>query len=251
MIPRLVAHRGDMRRYPENSLPGLEAALRAGACAIEFDLQMSADGHLVVVHDSDFQRTAGRPLSVFEADRQALASVSVHEPARFGDTFAPLAVPLLDEVLALLSRCPRASAFVEIKTQSLRHWGVAPVMDALLNSLEPCRRQCVVISFHFDALAYARRHGDVPLGWVIPRFDAHGRQRASALRPDYLIGNYRKIPSAERPWPGDWTWMLYDIDDPALALHYAGQGVELIETGNISALLQHPLLARGACDHGL
>ena len=57
-IPALVAQRGYMHTYPENTWLGLEAALKAGACWIEFDLQMCADGRFVLLHDADFKRTA-------------------------------------------------------------------------------------------------------------------------------------------------------------------------------------------------
>jgi len=50
-IPQLVAHWGFMARYPENSLEGLEASLRAGAPYIELDIQSTADGTLVLFHD--------------------------------------------------------------------------------------------------------------------------------------------------------------------------------------------------------
>ena len=52
-IPQLVGHRGYMAHYPENTWLGLEAALNAGACWLEFDVQMCAGGHFVLLHDSD------------------------------------------------------------------------------------------------------------------------------------------------------------------------------------------------------
>ena len=42
MLP-LIAHRGYPAHYPENTLIGLEAAIKAGAERIEFDIQLSAD----------------------------------------------------------------------------------------------------------------------------------------------------------------------------------------------------------------
>jgi glycerophosphoryl diester phosphodiesterase len=60
-LPELVAHRGSLLRYPENTWLGLEAALKAGACWLEFDIQMCADGRFVLLHDADFNRTAKHP----------------------------------------------------------------------------------------------------------------------------------------------------------------------------------------------
>ncbi len=250
-IPTLVAHRGDMARYPENSLPGLEAALRAGACMVEFDVQINADGEPVLLHDSTLQRTAGVAAGIFSLHHRQLARLSVHEPQRFGDRFAPVAVPLLSDALELVARCRQATALVEIKHESLQHWGLETTMDKLLDTLDPYRRQCIVISFVPEALVYARAQGDWRTGWVTTRFDDEHRHRAHSFEPDILVCNHRKIPAGVRPWPGDWRWMLYDITDPALALDYARQGVDLIETRDISAMLKDSVLKQRACSHGL
>jgi hypothetical protein len=45
--------------------------------------------------------------------------------------------------------------------------------------------------------------------------------------------------------------MLYDIEQPQLALDWASRGASLIETADIGAMLEHPVLARRACRHGL
>ncbi len=53
-----VAHRGACGSAPENTVAGCAEALRQGATIIEVDLQRSADGELVVVHDSTVRRTS-------------------------------------------------------------------------------------------------------------------------------------------------------------------------------------------------
>ncbi len=58
-IPHLVAHRGQTEQYPENTLVGLEAALKSGACYVEFDVQSTADNKFVVIHDVELERTTG------------------------------------------------------------------------------------------------------------------------------------------------------------------------------------------------
>ena len=248
-VPRLVAHRGYLHRYPENTWIALQAALEAGACWLEFDVQRCADGHFVLLHDADFERTAGRKLSVFDVDAATLAGLSVHEPARLGGRFAPLRPSLLQEVLQRLDDYPAARVMVEIKIESLQHWGLEPVIDGLLQLLEPHLDRCTLISFSEAALAQARKASPIDIGWVLPRYDREHLQRARRLRPQWLICNHRRIPPQSAPERGDWRWMLYQIDDPQQALYWAGRGVELVETGDIGTLLQHPLLATRACRH--
>jgi len=250
-IPRLVAHRGYMQTCPENTWQGLEAALKAGACWIEFDLQMCVDGRFVLLHDADFNRTANTPASVFNINTEQLMDISVHEPARLGERYAPLPVSDLDTVLLKLAAFPNARAMVEIKQESLERWGLERVMDALLEKLSPCRSQCALISYSHQALSYARERDSIDIGWVLDVYDEEHFRRANQLNPQFLICNERKIPQQETPWAGTWQWMLYDISDPARALQWATRGIELIETRAIGTMLQDPILARKACPHGI
>ena len=57
---KLIAHRGDNTNHPENTLIAIETALKAGAVAFEFDVQMTADHSLVVFHDDDVSRMTGK-----------------------------------------------------------------------------------------------------------------------------------------------------------------------------------------------
>ncbi len=57
-----LAHRGDWRRAPENSLAAIEAALAVPGCdGVEFDVRLSSDGVPVLTHDETLVRLFGRP----------------------------------------------------------------------------------------------------------------------------------------------------------------------------------------------
>lgn len=243
MIPVLVAHRGYMEKYPENTLSGLRAALDAGACLVEFDIQMDAAGQLILLHDDTFKRTSTCADSVFTL--RDYAGISVHEPERLAESFDPEPVPLLTQAIALLLRYPESTAFVEIKQESIEHWGMEPVVDETLRCTEPAHTQCVIISDNLDALLYARRKAKTRIGWVIHAYDEPHRALAQEHVPEFMICNYKRI--REELWKGGWQWMLYDISDPELALEWAEKGAELIETRDIGAMLQHVQLGRRAC----
>ena len=55
--PIVTAHRGFSGKFPENTMPAFEAAYNLGVDFIEFDVRESADGVLVVLHDSTVDRT--------------------------------------------------------------------------------------------------------------------------------------------------------------------------------------------------
>ena len=52
------AHRGASAYAPENTIPALKLALEQGADGVEFDVQRTADGELVVIHDEAINRTS-------------------------------------------------------------------------------------------------------------------------------------------------------------------------------------------------
>ena len=53
----VVGHRGAPNKAPENTLASFEAAIAIGVDAIELDVHLSRDGHLIVIHDAALDRT--------------------------------------------------------------------------------------------------------------------------------------------------------------------------------------------------
>lgn len=56
----LAAHRGDRKRYPENTMPAFESAIQHGVDMIETDIHMTSDGELIIMHDRSTLRTTGQ-----------------------------------------------------------------------------------------------------------------------------------------------------------------------------------------------
>ncbi|MCW9013697.1 MAG: glycerophosphodiester phosphodiesterase family protein [Gammaproteobacteria bacterium] len=250
-IPHLVAHRGFMDQYPENTLIGIETAFQCGGCYVEFDVQCTADGKFVVFHDTELERTTGVSGNVFEMTQKELKKIRAHEPNRFSLAFFNQRIPTLEEVVRLLQHYPKVTAFIEIKEESLQQFGIKNIMPALLKQLEIIHQQCVIISFDAAAINYVKDHSDFQAGWVLNNYDDETFSKANQLKPEYLIINHRKIPTNEAPWQGEWHWMIYDVTDPELAIHYASHNIPLIETRDICSMLEHPVLALNTCQHDL
>jgi glycerophosphoryl diester phosphodiesterase len=127
----LLAHRGDWRVAPENSL----AALVAGAAAprsdgVEFDVHLSADGVAVVIHDEDLLRVQGVPHTVKSLPAAALA--------RHG-------VPSLADVLAALP----ADAFLDVEVKVVPDQGMA---DVLLDARGAAPARAIISAFEAESL---------------------------------------------------------------------------------------------------
>lgn len=240
-----MAHRGYALRYPENTLPALEAALREGATCVEFDVQLTADGVPVLLHDADLKRTGGVEGRVTEMPLSRLREVGVGETQRLGGSFPAVRVPTLAEAVELLGRHPKARAFVELKRASIRRFGAVAVVGAVIEALQPILPRCVVISFDDRALEVARDRGP-RIGWVLEQFDAQTLERARALRPEYLLADKEILPEGEPLWPGPWSWVVYDAATVHEALLLAARGAQYVETMAIGELRRDPGLAAGA-----
>lgn len=235
----LIAHRGNARDYPENTMPALESAIDLGVRFIEFDVQLSADGVPVVIHDNDLARTTGIAGSVFEYSAQELVAIGAGEPERFHDRFAGVQIPLLSEVVAFLAQRREITAFVEIKRASLRHFGHEVVVPKILEVLKPVRSRCVVISFDLSAVNMAREQTGASIGWVLSEYDGHSRLKFEALKPDFLFCDKDKLPrDTGRLWRGPWRWAVYEVEDIELALSLAGRGVDFIESMAIAPMIE-------------
>jgi glycerophosphoryl diester phosphodiesterase len=113
----VIAHRGDSAHRPENTLAAFAGALEVGAELVELDVQLTGDGHAVVLHDATLDRTTSGRGRVMEQTLGEVRAVSAGYPARFGEAYAGERVPTLAEALALLRG--RARVMIEIKRESV------------------------------------------------------------------------------------------------------------------------------------
>lgn len=254
-VPFLVGHRGYSDKYPENTLISLEAALDSGARYIEFDLQMTDDEVFVLLHDDNLKRVCGVDRSVFNLTSRTIRNFEANEYERFKYKYEGVHLARLDQAVSLLHEYPDAIAFVEIKSESLRHFGVEKIVPLLMEQLQPIKDRCYIISFDIEALKFIRQYSDYSLGYVLPKFNEHYRGYAEDLKPELLVCNYMKLPEFTEDnaddvlWPGDWEWMLYLINDAKLAMHYANIGVKYIETNVVGKLLQNTLMSENYFEH--
>lgn len=231
----LVAHRGHAAEWPENTLPALDSAAAAGAPWVEIDVQLTADGVPVLLHDADLERVAGRPGSIFELDAAALNGIAVGEPARLGDRFPAARIPTLAAFAAWLRERPALRAFVELKHESLAHFGRQQVLAACRKALAPAAAQCALISYDYGVLELAARTGSEPLGWVVRGFEEAIATQARGLPARWLFCNHERLPPGPLP-PGPWDWVLYEVADEATARRLIGRGARWLETMRYRAL---------------
>ncbi|MEZ5247956.1 MAG: glycerophosphodiester phosphodiesterase family protein [Ilumatobacteraceae bacterium] len=96
---KVVAHRGASSVRPENTMVSFRHAIELGADAIEFDVQSTGDGHLVVIHDMSLDRTTDGHGPVFASRFDEVRHLDAG--SWFDAEFAGMQVPTLAEVLSL------------------------------------------------------------------------------------------------------------------------------------------------------
>ena len=140
-----LAHRGDWRAGPENSLAAFRAALDNRACdGLEFDVRGTKDGTPIVLHDETLERVQGRP------DRPEDLTVA---------ELASLGVPTLAAVMELAGPAP----FLDIELKGAR---VPAVIEVIEGARGPSLDRTVVSSFEVETLAWFRqRRPEWPL-WL-------------------------------------------------------------------------------------
>jgi glycerophosphoryl diester phosphodiesterase len=94
--PSIIAHRGDKAHAPENTLSAFRMAQARGADAIEFDVKLTADGQVIVLHDQTVDRTTN---GIGNVARMTLAAVrDLDAGVQFPGQFPGEKIPTLEEV---------------------------------------------------------------------------------------------------------------------------------------------------------
>lgn len=236
----LVAHRGEPLAYPENSLAGYRAALRAGARYLETDVQLSADGVPVLSHDPTLLRAAGQDIAIAASAYAQLCKLPTGFAAQFGERYATHRLTPLAALVELLLDWPGVTVFVEIKPESHAACGAAAV-DRVVAQLRPIAAQSVIISFEPAVLERVRAAHQLPIGWILPEWTAAAQTYAERLAPQYLFVSRRHVPAPPAAlWPGPWRWVVYTVNDTLSAAAWLARGFDLVETDCLAGLLASP-----------
>lgn len=243
----LVAQRGNAAELPANTLPAFESALALGVGQIALDVQLAVDAVPMVVRDAQLRNLgAAREGSLLDLTAGELARLEVAERERFGDRHAGVCIPRLVDLVPLLHARPDPTLFVTLQPASLARHGHRRVVRAVLEALEPLRRQCVLVSREFAAVVEARREGAGRVGWILEGLDAHAQLKCEALQPQFLCIEAARLPATARPWLGPWQWAVLDVMTPAEARGLARRGMHWIHTPRVRAMARELGAARAA-----
>lgn len=142
-----IAHRGFRSKYPENTMIAFKKAFEAGADGIEFDVHLTKDGKVVIIHDERIDRTTDGVGRVQDYTYEELIKFNAAD----GFDLEKEEIPLLEEYLEYVKDMDILTN-IELKTGVYSYEGIEEKVDELLKKYN-LEDKVVISSFnHFSIL---------------------------------------------------------------------------------------------------
>jgi glycerophosphoryl diester phosphodiesterase len=176
-LVRVTAHRGHARAAPENTLSAVRKAIDSGADYAEVDVQLTADGKVVLLHDRDLKRVAGVSRQLKDMSYAEVRKLDVG--SWFGPSFRGERVPTLAELIDLSRGRIRLNIELKFFGPDRR---LAQDVARLLREKD-FESDCLVTSLKYDALQEVKRQNPrLRTGLIV----AHALGDLSRLQVDAL-----------------------------------------------------------------
>lgn len=247
VIPQILGHRGCAATELENSHAAFaRAAGIAGIAGVELDVQLGADGSILVFHDRDLQRLAGdqRPVAgLRDADRRQI-ELCVTRPN--GTGFVASGIPSLDEVRELLPR----DQLIDIELKSYRdsnpglpraiaewiqHHGGPQNNRLMVSSFDPFllrrfRREVRRLGISVPTAAIYSEHPEVP--WLLRRGLGTRITGSEYAKPDWrsvqrMVAE-RGSPAGRQTLPAPRPLWVWTVNERAVLREMTAAGVDAV-----------------------
>lgn len=227
--PLIFGHRGASAHAPENTLAAFELALAQNADAIELDVKLSADGHVVVIHDATVDRTTdghGRVKDLSLAELKALDAGSF-----FSEKYRGERIPTLEEVFESVGQ----HTFINVELTNYSTPGDRLVESVcMLIKKFSLQKRVIFSSFFASNLSRARSHlPDVPRGllaldgllgaWARSFGFAFGKYQA--LHPNLKDVTPQQVQRVHRLNRRIHVWTVNAAEDMRRLFHWGVDGI--------------------------
>jgi glycerophosphoryl diester phosphodiesterase len=277
MSVQIVASECCAARYPQNTAAGFAYCLRQSFDGIEFDVHLSADGHVVVHHDYRLNPRIARVRSGMWIETPApticgstLAELQTYDVGRYRagspeteayPDYRPLdgePIPSLDQLLrAYAEQKGTATLWIEIKTSPYQR-SISSQPNALVRQIVEdvtsagVQRHTVLLAFEWDTLCFARSLShEIETDFLTLNHASVAalNRKTGPVDPYALYGEFdprcfsNSIPRAIKAAGGDW-WgpYVHDVDAADVAeAHQLGLRVNLWNVDSNDAAVSHAL----------
>ncbi len=229
---RVTAHRAGPKSAPENSLAALRLALAVGADDVEIDVQRTADGQVVLLHDRDLKRVTGDPRSVHDLTLSELQALRLRADGQPTEE----QIPTLSEFLAACGDTLRLN--VELK-ETTRDPQLAPAVVEVLTRSRLLKR-AAISCFELEPLAAVRRaDSSLPVGVILSAIKGD----VTRLPVDFLSLNQRLVR-------GDLVRRAHErgIEVHAWTVNDRATALRMLDLGCDNLITSDPALMREVVD---
>jgi len=215
----IIAHRGAAAEAPENTLAAFRLAGTQRTDYVEFDVQESADGVVVVMHDNDLMKVGGSALKVWDSTAEQLRAVDIG--SGFDPRFNSERVPTLEETLAACKGVSR----LDIELKDYGH--AQRLEERVIELVETAGMQGDIITMSLSRGMVANMKRLRP-GWTSGLLTAKAVGDLTGVSADFLaveksMATRRFIRQAHRAGKPVYVWT---VDDPAKMVRLIGLGVD-------------------------
>ncbi|MBE1553676.1 glycerophosphodiester phosphodiesterase [Sporosarcina limicola] len=144
----IYAHRGSSGTHPENTLSAFKEAARLPIYGVEFDVHMTKDGELIVIHDESIDRTSNGSGLVKDMTLEELKTFDYG--AWFSVEFEGEGIPTLQEVFVVFAQTSH-HINIELKSDIFPYDGMVEKVVALVGTMKLDKR-VVLSSFDHGAI---------------------------------------------------------------------------------------------------
>lgn len=154
-MTKIYGHRGAKGNYPENTLLAFKKAIEAGVDGLEFDIHLTKDGEVVVIHDATLERTTTgmgyiKDYTMAELEHFS-AGAKFNEYKNYASSWDKETIPTLETVLTLC-KSHQLEINIELKTYQVLYPQIEEKMLAVIKKVGYDESLIVYSSFHFPTL---------------------------------------------------------------------------------------------------
>jgi len=173
-VTKIYGHRGSKGNYPENSMLAFKKAIEAGVDGMEFDIHMTKDGELVVIHDATLDRTTTGTGYVKDYTLEEIRKFSIGakfiEFRHYDPSWDDEIVPTLTEVL-LLCKAHDLEVNIELKTYEVAYPGIEEAMLQVVTKTGYDPEKVVYSAFHLPTILRVKKlDPQAKIAWLLENF---------------------------------------------------------------------------------
>jgi len=230
----VIAHRGASGDAPENTLAAVEEAISQRADWVEIDVQETADGAVVVAHDSDFMKVAGVATRIWDGNYEELSQIDIG--SWFDPRYADQRLPTLEQVLELAKG--RVGITIELKYYGHDQRLEARVVE-IVESMD-MTNDVEVMSLKYDAV---RKMRELRPNWTLGLLTARALGDLSTADADFLAVNSAMaseafIRTAKASGKQVYVWTVNDLASMARMISRGADGLITDHPGLAQQLLE-------------